>query len=441
MLEKKKEYFDIKYVIQLQKGDKDAFDFIFNYYRHHVYWTGINFFSNEEKAKDLVQSVFLEIYQNINQLKEPTKFYPWMNRIAYTRCMQMLRYEMKDSLHYTNDLGDEFVDDFIEDKRSDDPITYVQKEQIKEIIIKEIEELSPKYRTICYLRFFEDLSYKEISEITQVPLGTITNYIGRLKPKLKKALEKHGFHSASCLSLIMMPNIVEYFEAFIELREPLSELDSKELLQNVKKSKRKLSKNVKDPWQVAAYGYIGVALMLPMGVGVLSNENITNLDVKNISGAVIEKVNYPTELTNAPFQLQVKTSSNQYDEILLNRSSNLVVYENGEYKISLVKNNEEIDCKTISITNLDTDIPIITRQYYTEGNLSLYIDDKDSLIDFDKIEFYEDGILTNNFVLNKELKEIYISKDVESNNVLKVPDIAGNVMEVNVIFYEIIATK
>ncbi|MEG0164881.1 RNA polymerase sigma factor [Anaerorhabdus sp.] len=441
MLEKKKEYFDIKYVIQFQKGDKDAFDFIFNYYRHHVYWTGINFFSNEEKAKDLVQSVFLEIYQNINKLKEPAKFYPWMNRIAYTRCMQMLRYEMKDSLHYTNDLGDEFADNFIEDKKSDDPITYVQKEQIKEIIIKEIEELSPKYRTICYLRFFEDLSYTEISEITQVPLGTITNYIGRLKPKLQKALQKNGFSSASCLSLVMLPNIIEYFKAFIDMKTPLIEEDSKVILEEVKQSTKLESNKEKKSWQIAAYSCIGLALLLPIGVSVASSADIPIINKFNGKNAMIEDVTYPQVMTNKPFKVQIKLSNENYDEVLLNDKADMSVYWNGEYTIRLMRKGKEIDRKNISISNIDRDIPIVTEQLFTDGIMTLRLDDEDSQVNFEQIEFYENGTLTNNFTLDKEKKELYISKEVATNNVLKVSDIAGNVLEVKIVFYEINAIK
>lgn len=432
MPEKKKEYFDIKYVIRFQKGDQAAFDYIFNYYKNHIYWTGINFFSNEEKAKDLVQMVFLEIYETIGKLKEPSKFTTWMNRIAYNRCLQMLRYDMKDSLHYSNNMGDTFVDTFIEDEKIDSPINYVQKEQIKEIIIKEIEELSPQYRTICYLRFFEELSYAEISDITAVPLGTITNYIGRLKPKLQGALKKHGFTSASCLSLIIVPNMIEYFKVFIDIRKPLSNDQSKEILQEVKESNKQQHKSK----SMKAYGYMALSFILTVGIVIALKEDLPSIYVNKEKEAIIQKIYYPKQLTNAPFKVQVETSNKNYDEILLNDKGDLTVHGNGEYKISIVKNGTEIDNKTISITNIDRDIPIVTKEQFEQGVMTLSIDDKDSEIDFEQIEFFENNILTNNFTLNKEKKEVYISKEVATNNLLKVPDIVGNVLEVRIIFYE-----
>lgn len=441
MLDKKKQYFDTKYIELFQNGDQAAFDIIFNYYKNHVYWTGINFFSNEEKAKDLVQSVFLEVYQNINKLKEPAKFYSWLNRIAYTRCMQMLRYEMKDSLYYTNNMVDEFADNFIEDSKNENPITYIQKQKIKEIVLKEIEELSPKYRTICYLRFFEDLSYAEINEITQVPLGTITNYIGRLKPKLQMALQKHGFTSASCLSLVALPNIAEYFKAFIDMKEPLTGVEVESIVQEVKCLKKKHQKQSVKSWQIIAYGCAVAIVMVSVAVGLVSRESHPIINVGSGDSAVIEEITYPEQLTNSPFKIQVKLSNDNYDEILLDDKKDLTVRRNGKYTIKLTQNGKVVDSKNIVITNIDRDIPLVTDELVVNGVITLILEDKDSQIDFEHIEFYENHNLTNNFKLDKEKKAIYISKDTVSDNVLKVPDIAGNILEVKIKFYETDAIK
>lgn len=434
MAEKKKDYFDIKYVIQLQKGDQSAFDFIYTYYKNHIYWMGINYFSNEEKAQDLVQAVFLEIYQNIRKLKEPGKFYSWMNRIAYSRCLQMIRYDMKDSLHYTNNMGEDYADNFIEDNKSDDLVTHVQKEMIKDIIVNEIEKLSPKYRTICYLRFFEDLSYAEISEITEVPIGTLTNYIGRLKPKLQNALKKGGFTSASYLGLIMLPNMVGYFKSFIELKNPLNKSKADEILNEVKQTKITTSKKANKSWQVAAYGCISLAIALPIGATTFARDNTSSNVGEN---ARIQNIQYPKKLTNTPFKIQVETSNENYDEILLNNKADLTIRWNGDYTVTMMRNGKEIDSESISISNIDRDIPIVTKESFEKGFMVLTLEDKDSGIDFANIEFYEDGLLSKNYKLDIEKKTVYISKETSTNNVLKVPDFAGNVQEVKILFYEV----
>ena len=428
---------DIKYIEQLQKGDMRAFDMIFDYYRQHIYWVGLSYFSNEEKAKDLVQIVFLEIYQKIGNLREPEKFYAWMNRIAYHKCLSMLRFEMKDSLYYTKNMGDAYCDEAIEDNYSDDAITYIQKEQIKEIIVFEIEKLAPKYRTVCYLRFFEDLSYSEISEITDIPLGTITNFIGRLKPKLKKALKRNGFTSASCLGVVCLPNMSEYFTLFINQKKPLTLEEANAIRHKVAHSNKVSTANKTSKiWQLAAYGCMCAAIILPIVVyGISRNEN-NNTQSQMKTKAKIQNIAYSDIFTNLPYTIEVKTTNENYDEILLNGSKSLIVDSNGVYEVTLLKDSEVIDTKMITIENIDRDIPQISHHTFVDGILTLFIEDEQSGIDYTNIKFYEDGVDSQRFYVDRLQHTITIEKNLTTSSYFEIPDVAGNVLVAKISFYE-----
>ena len=429
MAKYKNDEFDFTYVVRLQNGDSLAFDYIFNFYKNQVYWMGLHFFSNEELAKDLVQSVFLEVYKNIEQLKEPSRFRVWLNKITYNRCLQMVRYNMKDTLHYTNDLGDEYCEEHVVDNKKDDALTTVQKQQAKEIIIHEIEKLTPEYRTICYLRLFEELSWPEISEVTKIPVGTVSSFMARMRPKLKKALEKKGFTSSSCLGLITIPNLTQYFKAFVNSKKPLSDADILSIKNHVQnKSKSRFNNKLK--W--LTYCLIVISLGLPLAaIGILKNEN-NLLDVFTQNDvAKIKSINYLKQPTNKSLNLDVNTTNNNYDDILINGIHTNKIDANGKYEISLIDNGKEIDSQKIEVKNIDLDIPYAVSKIINKDTIIFTITDTDSGVNFNQITFYK-----GNQKLESQLFKVnnQVQINVKDNAIyhLVVPDNVGNILNITI---------
>lgn len=423
---KKRSDLDVKYISQFQNGDEEAFNIIYEFYSKHIYWMGLSFFSNEEKAKDLVQFVFLEVYQTIAKLREPEKFYAWINRIAYSRCRLMLRYEMKDSLHYSQDMEENILENMFPDQQSDDVLTHMQKEKIKEIIIEELEKLSPEYRTICYLRLFEDLSWTEISEIANVPSGTVSSYMARLRPKLKQALVRNGFTSASCLGMVALPNMVEYYVAFFEKRQPL-DLGVSNVHTKVTKIK-KVSKGV----HMLAYGCITVASVL-LATVVSEKQGFTNFfDTMEVNYAKILRVDYPSELTKESFAVSVETSNQNYDEIRMNDRSSLLVEQNGHYEITLKKDGKTIDTKTIQITNIDKDVPEVIKEIKTKNKVILQVEDKGSGVDYEKVSLVKDGVKYECLEVNERTQEFTVTTQGVGMYELKIPDMLGNIQKIEI---------
>lgn len=142
----------------------------------------ISFFTDEE-AEDILQEVFIKIYKNLNNYDPSLKFSSWIYRITHNQTVDHIRKNSKNkSVPIINDDWDQIIDKF-------NLHNYIESSEIKNKIISKIESLPIKYKEVLYLRFIEEKSYEEISDIIKKPKGTVSTLINRgriiLKEKLK----------------------------------------------------------------------------------------------------------------------------------------------------------------------------------------------------------------------------------------------------------------
>ncbi len=138
-------------------------------------------------AQDLLQEIFVKTFVHLNDYDHSLQFSSWIYRIAHNEIVSYFRKErirpsvLTKSENYF--LFENIVDDaaFIEQKNQG----YTASE-----ISKAVGQLEPKYRDVIILKFFEEKSYEEISDIMQIPQGTVATLINRAKKKIKIYLEK-----------------------------------------------------------------------------------------------------------------------------------------------------------------------------------------------------------------------------------------------------------
>ncbi len=172
----------------VQKGDKDAFGLLVERYEAKLVRYGGKFISRNEDIEDIVQDVFLSCYQNIQSFDASQKFSPWIYRIAHNAFVNGLRKRKRSPLVYVD------FDTFVAHPVYEDPVPKEREQQeIKKMIEESLEKLKPKYREVLVLYYIEELSYKEIADIIQVPTGTVGIRIKRAKEAIKREYEKlHG---------------------------------------------------------------------------------------------------------------------------------------------------------------------------------------------------------------------------------------------------------
>lgn len=429
-------YFDIQYIHRLKDGDESAFEVVYEYYKNHVFYMGMQLFNRDrERAKDLVQNTFSEVYLNIGKLKSAEAFFVWMSQIAYRQGCNMLRYQSKDSGYYTTNVEEDFVEQYVQDDQQKDVLSELQRKEAIEIILEGLQEMDEDRRLVGYLRYFEELSLKEISEITGMPNNTIGSHLHRIKGKLKKQLEAKGFTSASCLSLLLVPNLISYFHAFVSLDEPLGDHNVDKVKQNVESEVKKQKNN---SWISISKVVLGLAIVIPVGV-IGYDKATTSLPVNNLENPAITAVQYNKKLTNKPVKIEVETDSINYDAILLDNTTDLVVVKNGTYEIQLMKDGKVTDATKITINNIDRDVPIVTNEVFEEAYIIFTIQDEQSGVNFENIKFLVNGIESSDFTIDKNKGSVKVPFFETKDSKLVIEDIAKNILDVNINSYKISA--
>lgn len=152
--------------------------------RHKTAVTGFAFryLKDNETTKDVIQETFIEVYKMRKTYKPAAKFSTWLYTIARSRCLNVLRYQKRhpsDSMKEINDIqGKELVGNELE------------KEEIKNNIKKAIDLLPYLYKEVVIMREYENLSYKEISEISGYPESTLRTRMEYALNKLKEIISE-----------------------------------------------------------------------------------------------------------------------------------------------------------------------------------------------------------------------------------------------------------
>ncbi|QKS69824.1 RNA polymerase sigma factor SigW [Paenalkalicoccus suaedae] len=178
-----------KIVAEVKKGNQDAFAELMDLYKDKVYHIAYRMLGNSHEAQDVAQEAFLRAYTNIDSYDTNRKFSTWIFRIATNLSIDRIRkkkpdFHLEDQVAGTEDL--DYHSQFAADE--DLPEDQVVQLEMQEWVQQEIMELPPKYRSAIILKYIEDLSLKEISEILNLPVATVKTRIHRGREALRKRL-------------------------------------------------------------------------------------------------------------------------------------------------------------------------------------------------------------------------------------------------------------
>lgn len=180
-----------KKLVQLSLKNADYFECLMMRYEQKLF-RYVRRITNldAETVEDVLQEVFLKVYKNLNDFDDKFTFSSWVYRIAHNEAISFFR-KLESRPKTVNPLNDEGVN-YLNIVPSDIDLRtdYVKKElanKVKEIIGK----LSEKYRTVLVLKFLEEKSYEEVSDILHLPIGTVATQINRAKAQFKKMAGKY----------------------------------------------------------------------------------------------------------------------------------------------------------------------------------------------------------------------------------------------------------
>jgi RNA polymerase sigma-70 factor (ECF subfamily) len=171
---------DEQAVRKVQKGKSEFFSLIVDRYSSRIFSIGMRFFYNSEDSADFTQEVFLKAFDKIESYREIAPFRFWLVKLAYNLAINIKKGRGEEHLQVD-------VNEPVYSGESPDQ-THINNE-LKELLIEEINRLPERYRICLDLYFFFGLKYSEISGITGYPVNTIKSDVFRAKNILRDKLK------------------------------------------------------------------------------------------------------------------------------------------------------------------------------------------------------------------------------------------------------------
>ena len=188
-LDKKSEFIftDEELISRFQNGDERAYVELVNRYKDRLLNFVFQFLGDIEQAEDVVQDTMLRLYEKKHYYKEIAKFSTWIYTIARNLANTELRKRKRRKTTYLSQLSKERQ--FEIPAIQDDVDQSLHNEFINDRIQSAIKNLPEHFKIVIILRDIQELSYEEISNIVEVPLGTIKSRINRARIQLQAELQ------------------------------------------------------------------------------------------------------------------------------------------------------------------------------------------------------------------------------------------------------------
>lgn len=171
---------------RISKGDKNAYQHIVLEYQKMVTVLVYRMISNSADLEDICQDIFIKVYNHLEGFRFQSKLSTWIAKIAYTSTLNYIQKKRPDLMDNT----------LIESKLKENalehnPSAILESKDTQNHLNQAIERLPIQYKMVLTLYHIEEKSYTEISNILNMPEGTVKNYLFRARKQLKSYLQTH----------------------------------------------------------------------------------------------------------------------------------------------------------------------------------------------------------------------------------------------------------
>jgi RNA polymerase sigma-70 factor, ECF subfamily len=181
---------DLELVQRVQRGDKLAFDLLVKKYQHKVVKLVARYLRNSADAEDVAQEAFIKAYRALPQFRGDSAFYTWLYRIAINTAKNALVSRDRNPVEFDLDLQNVEESHTLQARLADPdtPESLLATEEIRETVNRAIEALPEDLRTAIVLRELEGLSYEDIAQAMDCPVGTVRSRIFRAREAIDRKL-------------------------------------------------------------------------------------------------------------------------------------------------------------------------------------------------------------------------------------------------------------
>jgi RNA polymerase sigma-70 factor (ECF subfamily) len=181
-------------IARARRGEEAAFAELLRRYRAPVFNLCIRMLKNRDDAEDVAQEVFVKVFGMLERYDEQYAFSSWLFKIAANQCIDFIRknrvrlMSLDEPISYG---GEEMERQFPDEAPT--PVQDIERKELGAVLLEITDELPPHYRSMIVLRHQEQLSYEEIAQVLDLPLGTVKARIHRARAMMKDRLRRrHG---------------------------------------------------------------------------------------------------------------------------------------------------------------------------------------------------------------------------------------------------------
>ncbi|HRG44958.1 MAG TPA: sigma-70 family RNA polymerase sigma factor [Leptospiraceae bacterium] len=174
-------------------GDFSAFEFLMDKYQGMIFSQAIKYTGNQEEAEDLTQEIFLKAFEALSTFKGESQFSTWVYSIARNKILMKHRKESTNpqiSADDVEEVHNKYFDKIKKWREQITPEMQILKQEMNTKIASLLSRLPSNYKNPLMLYYFENMSYKEISEKLDIKVNTLKSYIFRGKELMKDWLQK-----------------------------------------------------------------------------------------------------------------------------------------------------------------------------------------------------------------------------------------------------------
>jgi RNA polymerase sigma-70 factor (ECF subfamily) len=160
-----------------------AFNQLVRKYQERIYWHVRKMVFDHDDTDDVVQEVFIKVWKNLHKFRQDAQLYTWIYRIATNECLNFLKKKKRASLLSLTDYQDVLVSKL-------DMSVQLDGDMIEMKLQKALLELPDKQRLVFNMKYFDDMKYQEIAEITETSVGSLKASYHHAVKKIEEILKE-----------------------------------------------------------------------------------------------------------------------------------------------------------------------------------------------------------------------------------------------------------
>ncbi len=180
---------DQELVRRVKRGDRVAFDLLFSRYQHKILNLIGRYVRNPEEVEDVAQEAFIKAFRALPRFRGDSAFYTWLYRIAINTAKNHLVARSRRPPGQDVDIDDaQFMDGADQLRQGESPEAALARDELSNVIDGAISQLPEDLRSAVTLREFDGLSYEQIAEIMDCPVGTVRSRIFRAREAIDERI-------------------------------------------------------------------------------------------------------------------------------------------------------------------------------------------------------------------------------------------------------------